>query len=79
LVKQHNDELIHHDGGMEERGGRLASVVSAADAIVCPLDCVSHDAVRRVRRLCQRYAKQCIWLRSSGLSSFARALRDVAA
>jgi len=79
LVEHHNGEFVHHDGGMEERGGRLAEVVSTADAILCPLDCVSHDAVRRVRRLCQRYAKQCIWLRSSGLSSFARALRDVAA
>ena len=79
LVERHNGEFLHHDGGVEERGGRLDEVVSGADAIVCPLDCVSHDAVRRIRRLCQRYAKQCILLRSTGLSSFARALRDVAA
>src|SRR6266478_4638877 len=45
FVEEAQAELLHHDGGVEERKGLLAGVVSRADAIFFPVDCVSHDTV----------------------------------
>jgi hypothetical protein len=39
-----------------------------------PVDCVSHDAVGAIKRLCRRTSKPFIPLRSSSVTSFAAAL-----
>jgi len=67
-------EILHHDGGIEDRSGLLAGLVSRADVVMFPVDCVSHDAVLTVKRLCRQAAKPYVPLRSSGLSSFVAAL-----
>jgi hypothetical protein len=54
-------------------------MLAAADAVVCPADCVSHDAYHRAKRFCKRTGKPCILLRTSGVVAFAQALRAVAA
>jgi hypothetical protein len=70
--------LLHHDGGVEERGGLLPGLVSRADAVLFPVDCVSHTAMSLVKRLCQQTAKPFLPLRSGGLAPFCAALQTVA-
>jgi len=77
LVSQCNGRFDHHDGGIEDNRQRLKAMLSSADAVFCPTDCVSHDAYHRLKRVCKRYQKPCVLLRSSGLSSFARALESL--
>jgi len=79
LVERYNGELIHHDGGLEDSRQRLDSLLCAADVVVCPADCVSHDAYLKAKRYCKRTAKPCVLLKSSGVASFAQALEQVAA
>jgi hypothetical protein len=67
-------EMLCHDGGIDERGGLLAGLVSRADVVMFPVDCVSHDAVATIKRLCRQASKPFVPLRSSGISSFAAAL-----
>ena len=67
--------FLHHDGGIEERGGLLEGLVSRADVVVFPVDCVSHQAVAIVKRLCRRMEKPYVPLRSGGISSFVTALK----
>jgi Uncharacterized protein conserved in bacteria (DUF2325) len=69
-------QFLHHDGGIEERGGLLPGLISRADAVFFPVDCVSHDAMSLVKRLCQQAGKPYRPLRSAGLGSFLAALRD---
>ncbi|WP_133512096.1 DUF2325 domain-containing protein [Candidatus Thiosymbion oneisti] len=78
LVDRFNGRFMHHDGGMEDNRRRLDAMLATADAVVCPTDCVSHNAYSRAKRLCKRQGKPCILLPSSGISSFARALEQVA-
>jgi len=78
LVDRFNGHFARHDGGMEDNRRRLDAMLATADAVVCPTDCVSHDAYSRAKRLCKRQGKPCILLPSSGISSFARALDQVA-
>ncbi len=79
LVAQRNGEFLHHDGGLSERAARLDAMIRAADAVFCPIDCVSHDACLRVKRICKRAAKRFVPLRSASLACFIEGLREVAA
>lgn len=77
MVQRCNGELICHDGGLEDNRARLAALLPRADAVVCPLDCVSHDAYQRVKRFCKQYAKRLILLPTASLSAFARGLQEI--
>jgi hypothetical protein len=48
--------------------------VERADIVVCPVDCVSHDACLRVKSMCKQRGKPFLPLRNAGASSFHRAL-----
>ncbi len=71
-------DIFFHDGGIEERHGLLAGLVNRADIVMFPVDCVSHEAVAAIKRLCRHAAKPFMPLRSSGISSFLAALDRVA-
>lgn len=79
LVARRNGELLHHDGGLSESPARLAALVQRADAVLCPVDCVSHNACLQVKHICKRAAKRFVLLRSASLAGFVEALREVAA
>jgi hypothetical protein len=66
--------FLHHDGGLEEREGLLPGLVSRADAVLFPTDCVSHAAMSLVKRLCRQAGKPLLPLRSAGLAPFCAAL-----
>jgi hypothetical protein len=66
--------FLHHDGGIEESNNSLAALVARADAVLFPADCVSHGAVATVKRICGQLGKDYLPMRSSGLSSFAKAV-----
>ena len=66
--------LLHHDGGQEESLQSLGRLVERADFVLCPIDCVSHQACLKVKALCRRRAKPFVPLRSSSATCFARAI-----
>jgi Uncharacterized protein conserved in bacteria (DUF2325) len=70
--------LLYHDGGVKERGGLLPGLVSRADAVLFPVDCVSHAAMLTVKRLCRQTGKKFVPLRSAGLAPFCAALKHSA-
>jgi Uncharacterized protein conserved in bacteria (DUF2325) len=76
LVEQFGATFLHHDGGQETSRHILPKFLSRADAVLCPVDCVSHDACKCVKKMCKRYQKDYVMMRSSGLSSLARSLQE---
>ena len=76
LVEDCNGSFTHHDGGMEESMCRLKSLFGRADAVVFPVDCVSHAALAKIKSLCRRWDKPYLPLRRSGLSALAGALEN---
>jgi hypothetical protein len=70
--------FLHHDGGVEERGGVLQGLASRADAVLFPVDYVSHAAMLLVKRICQQSGKPILPLRSAGLTSLCAALNRLA-
>jgi len=75
LTEECGASFLHHDGGIDDRGGLLASQVARADRIYFPVDCVSHNAVVVAKRLARQLGKRYLPLRSAGLTSFVLALR----
>jgi len=77
LVERANGIFIHHDGGVEENSKRLGDVLARGDAVLCPVDCVSHGACQTAKRVCKQRSKAFVPLRRSGLSSFVNGLRTI--
>jgi hypothetical protein len=70
--------FLHHDGGVDDRSGLLASLSARADTVFFPVDCVSHNAVVVVKRIARQLGKPYVALRTAGLTSFVVALCRVA-
>lgn len=77
LVERHGGEFLHHDGGVEETNHALPRLLCNVDAVLCPVDCVSHNACQAVKSVCRRCQRNVQFLRSSGLSSLVRGLAEL--
>jgi hypothetical protein len=71
--------LLYHDGGVEHHIVLLPGLVSRADVVVFPVDCVSHEAANAVKAHCQLVGKVFLPLRSSGITSLIAGLRGLLA
>lgn len=78
LVERRGGEFIYHDGGIENSMEMLKNAMNGADAVLCPIDCVSHNACLSVKQACKHMAKPFIPIRSSGLSSLAHGMQAIA-
>ena len=76
LIERANGQFAHHDGGVEDGAQRLDRVLTQADVVLCPIDCVSHSACLRAKKFCKRTAKTFVPLRSASLSSLAAGLHQ---
>lgn len=75
FVQSRGGEFLHHDGGLETRKGLLATLLPRANLVVFPVDCVDHDSVNSLKRLCERHMVPFIPLRTASLASLARSLQ----
>lgn len=77
LVENYGGRFMHHDGGVEISRNQLPKMLGTADIVFCPVDCVSHDACLRVKKMCKHYHKPFVMMRSSGLSTLAKELGHI--
>lgn len=71
--------LLHHDGGIENSVHRIEELVSGCDAVICPIDCVSHAACLLAKELCRKFDKPFMPVPTSSRSGFERALEQLSA
>lgn len=69
----------HHDGGLEHGMARLQAVLGAADAVLCQVGCVSHEAYGHVKLHCKRAGKPCIFVEQPSVAGLRRALHHLQA
>lgn len=77
LIEEQGGHFMHHDGGKEIAKSRLPGMIYKADAVVCPIDCVSHDACLSVKKYCKQSQKPYLMMRGSGLSSLAQEIKKL--
>ncbi len=78
MIEERGGRFSHHDGGREDSRQLLPRLLSGADLVLCPVDCVSHDACKQVKRICKRCSKPFVMMRSSGISALEKELEAVA-
>lgn len=77
VVENLGGTFAHHDGGVEEKIGRLDAAIAAADAVICQTGFVSHNAYWRVKENCKKTGKPCAFVPKPGLSGFIRSLEEI--
>ncbi|BAO92453.1 DUF2325 domain-containing protein [Caballeronia cordobensis] len=70
LVAAAGGELIVHDGGIEDRKGLLAAALPNADVVLFPVDCIDHDSMSMLKRVCERHGVEYAPLRTASVASF---------
>nr|WP_232436250.1 DUF2325 domain-containing protein [Burkholderia ubonensis] len=61
---------------MEDRKGKLAASIPGADLVVFPVDCVDHDSMNTLKRLCERHRIAYRPLRTASVASFVDLMTD---
>jgi hypothetical protein len=70
LVEAAGGDFVVHDGGVEDRKGLLAAALPGADIVVFPVDCVDHDSMNTLKRVCDRHQIDYYPLRTASVASF---------
>ena len=78
MAEAQNVEFLHHDGGLEQSHQLIGELVERCDAVVCPINCINHQACMKAKRLCKRLNKPFVPVTTTGQSSFAQALGELA-
>ena len=76
FIESSGGALLVHDGGMHDHTSLVAGLISQADHVVFPVDCISHEAALMVKRLCKQMKKPWNPLRTSSFSSFLAAIAE---
>jgi hypothetical protein len=77
LVARADGVFLHHDGGMQHNSALLPGLISRAQWILFPVDCISHDAMGAIKRLCRQSGKPYLPLRTSSLTCLFSGLVDL--
>ncbi|MCD6224985.1 MAG: DUF2325 domain-containing protein [Deltaproteobacteria bacterium] len=74
LVESSGGEFDYHDGYMNNGKINIEARVMRADLVICPVNCNSHTACERVKKLCRKFGRPVKMLSNSSLSSISDAL-----
>lgn len=69
-----NGNFLYHDGGLQESMARLGNLLKRADAVLFPVECISHAALAKVKQVCRRWDIPYVPLRHSGGDAVSSAL-----
>ena len=74
LIESCGGEFDYHDGYMKGGQKNLEERILKSDVILCPVNCNSHNACRRVKKMCKKHNKSIKMLANSSLNSISNAL-----
>jgi hypothetical protein len=74
LIEGAGGRFLHHDGGLEQSSGLLPGLIGRADRVLFPIDCVSHEAVATIKRVCRALGRSYEPLRTASLACVLAAL-----
>ncbi|UJP02345.1 MAG: DUF2325 domain-containing protein [Nitrosomonas sp.] len=70
LVKSCDGCFMGFHGGSHDHLEDLPKLLKQADMIICPVDCVNHEAFFTVKHYCKYSGKPCVLLARSGVNTF---------
>jgi hypothetical protein len=75
MTERSGATFLHHDGGVEHHLNLLGGLISQAQLVVFPVDCISHHAAHAVKQQCRQMDKRFIPLRAASATSLLAALQ----
>ena len=79
LVETSGGKLLIYRNATQGNEVHLPALLSRVDMVVCPVDCVNHQAFFAVKRYCKHTGKPCVLLDRSGLPTFRKGIAALAA
>ncbi|MCG8618679.1 MAG: DUF2325 domain-containing protein, partial [Desulfobacterales bacterium] len=74
IVEKAGGEFDYHDGYIKGAGMDIEARVKRSDLVLCPVNCNSHNACIRVKKLCNQHNTPLKILASSSLSAVGQAV-----
>lgn len=79
LVEISGGNLLIYRCGPRTNTGHLFALLAYTDMVLCPVDCIDHQAYFAVKRYCKHSGKPCVLLDRSNLSTFSKGVATLAA
>jgi len=79
LIEIAGGNLLIYRGGLQSGHDHLSTLLTRADMVVCPVDCVNHHTYFTVKRYCRYSGKVCVLLDRSCLPTFRKGVETLAA
>lgn len=77
-VETSGGKFLLYRGDLCDDAPRLSAMLARADAVVCPVDCVNHEAYFTVKHYCKHSGKPCALLERSDLLTFHKGVKILA-
>ncbi len=78
LVEAIGGHLFTFHGDSNDNPEHLYELLEKTDMVICPVDCVNHQAYFTVKRYCQYSGKQCVLLDRSQVATFQKGVKTLA-
>ena len=75
LIENSGGNLLTFHGNPNDSLEKLSRLLEKTDMIICPIDCVNHEAFLIVKYYCQCSGKLCILLDRSEINTFCTGIR----
>ncbi|MDO8437778.1 MAG: DUF2325 domain-containing protein [Nitrosomonadaceae bacterium] len=79
IVETAGGSLLIYRSDQQGDADRLPTLLARADALVCPVDCINHEAYFAVKHYCKHSGKPCALLERSDLPTFRKGVEALAA
>jgi hypothetical protein len=77
-VETSGGKFMLYRGDLYDDAGHLSAMLARADAVVCPVDCVNHEAYFTVKNYCKYSGRPYALLERSDLLTFRKGLKILA-
>lgn len=74
IVEDAGGEFYYNDGYFKNKKSNIEAMVKKSDVVICPVNCNSHNACLKVKKLCNRYNKKVKFINNSSLNTVSQAL-----
>lgn len=78
LIDSLGGNLLIYRGNQKGDTDRLPGLLTCADMVICPVDCVNHEAYFAVKHFCRKSGKPCVLLDRCDLTTFGKGVEILA-
>lgn len=75
LIESLGGNLLIYRGNQKGDSDRLPALLTCADMVICPVDCVKHETYFDVKHYCKKSGKPCALLDRSDLPTFYKGIK----